>query len=229
MDFSDEQFAALMSTFSLVSTTTITVLGVFGNAFSFSIFMSAKFRKHSTNRWLAVLAVSDFIQVCLAWPQTDSSLYAATPFNCKCVIYVVLHFYLLCSFLLAIAALDRMLSVAYPTRFAWRKQLRSQVAILAAATALIMAVNSPFLIYYDAVEQENVTMCQYNLPFVSIYFNILICTVALILPVGVMLACTVVISINLVAAKKRLGKVNSAKRDTHLTRSLFGMSIFSWS
>jgi TRAP-type C4-dicarboxylate transport system permease large subunit len=55
-NFTDETaFAEKLSNFNLITSILITIIGVIGNAISFSIFISKQFRDQSMNRWLAVL------------------------------------------------------------------------------------------------------------------------------------------------------------------------------
>jgi hypothetical protein len=227
MNFSDEiTFAETLNSFNMATSIIITIIGVFGNSISLYIFLSKDFRHQSMNRWLAALTLTDLICVLLVWPQNVPSTYEPTPFNCKFVMFIVLHTYTLCAMLITITSIDRMLAVVYPTRFLIRKKIWCQATVLLLTCIFTAVVNSPYLVYYDVVQQDNQTICHYNTPFVNFYLDIFLLFIYLVIPVAIIMTCTIAISHRLSSLKFKSGRLTNSHKDTYLTKTLFGACLF---
>lgn len=227
MNFSDDiTFAETLNRFNITTSILISIIGVACNTITFFIFTSKSFRDQSMNRWLAALAITDTIVVLFVWPQNLPNIYAATTFNCQMIQFAIIFTYTMCSFLITITSIDRMLAVVYPTKFAFRKKLWCQALVLLITCILTAIFNSPYFIYFGAVQESNVTSCHYTTPFVNIYVDIFLLIIYLVMPVVIILICTIAIYHKLHSLKLKSGRLTNSNKDTYLTKTIFGTTLF---
>jgi hypothetical protein len=78
-------------------------------------------------------------------------------FSCKILeytMYVLYGFYPLISSLISV---DRLLSIRFPTKFEFRKNLKFQATLVAGVFVFSLIINVPFSIYFEKVNPTNIS------------------------------------------------------------------------
>jgi len=222
--YEDKNF---MDIFNLVVSSAVTILALFGNTFTIIIFMSKNFRKQSMNRWFAVLAVSDTISIMIIWPMNNpGTIFVYTSVMCKMIIYIMVYFFQLSAFLIVLASIDRYLAILHSTKFTFRNKLWFQIVILIVTCSIVLAFNSPFVIFYDVNSYNGTLYCQFKDPSVILTLNITSAFLSLVLPSIIMIATSIGIIKKVNSSKMKFSKVNSSRKDNNLTKTLIGSHIF---
>jgi hypothetical protein len=130
-----------------------------------------------------------------------------------------------------LSAIDRLISVKYPMRFSFIYEFKNQILGMIIVFIILVALNTPFYMYYDLYSFSNKTVCMYSQDFLKSYsiyidtWNALICS---IIPFFVMTLSAFAIKNTLIEKKKKLLPNNKLKflREKELVKVMCIVNAF---
>lgn len=203
---------------------TIFVVGVVGNLLSVLVFSRASLRRRSCAVYFLALAITDIASLCASFIDTvlpsynNFTLTIKFRFLCKMNPLMIYFTTDLSNFLLAIASIDRAISIQFPQRS--KEFCRAKIAI---STIMIMSIvlllkNGHIFWGFEIVGEQNQRSCApskdkvvfhrnpnpmtYNL-FYSI-FDSLDMLFAVVIPFFVMLICNIIIIVRVITSRRSI-------------------------
>ena len=215
---------------NLVSSSTLTIVGVVGNLLVIVIMTRKKLIENPFFRYMIVSAFFDILNVLFLWisPTYDFLQINRIDINCKIYVYfscLVVH---LNPWLNVLSCIDRYLSVKYPTKCAFRKEFKYQFLAISLVSLSIVLVDIPYAIFVKVAKNGSISSgCTYSSRESSFYLMILQTLVNLILPCFVMLISIYFIAHELLVMKKKTTtSKKSFIKEKKIVITLFAINFF---
>ena len=133
------------------------LIGVTGNILAIIVFSRSSLSKYSYSFYCRTMAISDIILMAygfIDWAAYNlgADLLTVGQLSCKLLKYFRVYFGGISIHLLTIIAIDRMLTIVYPSRFAVIKKRWFQYLVVAVLACFIVPTCIIVLIYYQLIE-----------------------------------------------------------------------------
>jgi hypothetical protein len=202
--------------FNLTVSIILTTIGLIGNSTVFVILLRKEFRKESYFRYLIASSIVNTLNLVFLWTNMleDTLTVDSNPILCKFNEYLSNLTNDFGIWLFMLSAIDRLISVKFPMRFAFIYEFKNQILGMIIVFLILAALNTPFYIYYEINVFNNETECMYSQHFLETYsiyidtWNALICS---IIPFFVMTFSAFAIKNTLIEKKKKLLPNNKQK------------------
>ena len=214
---------------NLVAAISLSTIGLIGNIMILLILTKRKFRNVSIFRYSIVSAVNDTLVLATMWPFCLPNGFHMNTYsiNCKLIQYFGYLFYQFCPWIIVVSAIDRLLSVKYPTRFLFRTKIRFQATILSSIFITLVLIDIPFYMVYDIQVNGNETYCGSSDIKSQFYIDISSSLISTIIPFASMIFSTTIIGHHFLIKKKQLQQ--NRKRwhnEVQLVKILLAMNCF---
>jgi hypothetical protein len=203
---------------------TIFVIGVIGNLLSVLVFSRSSLRHRSCAVYFLALAITDIASLCASFIDTvlpsynNVTLTVKSLFICKLNPLMVYFTTDLSNFLLAVASLDRAVSIQCPLRSKRFCRARNAIYIIIAMSIIFLLINGHIFWGFEILEEATYQACMpsktkivyHNEPNSMTYdrfyaiFDSLDMLFAVVIPFIVMLICNIIILIRVITSKRSI-------------------------
>ena len=192
---------------NLVSAILFSAVGLIGNTLILFILARPEFRNVSMFRYSIVSAFNDMLVLTTMWLYLPYVLdFNTYSINCKLIQYFGYLFYQFCPWIIVVSAIDRLLSVKYPTRFHFRTKIKFQATVLTSIFITLVFIDIPFYMYFDIQGSGNETYCGTTDSNAQFYNDILSSLISTIIPFVSMIFSTIVVGHHFLIKKKQFKK-----------------------
>ncbi|CAF3226103.1 unnamed protein product [Rotaria sp. Silwood2] len=220
---------------------TIFVIGVIGNLLSVLVFSRASLRHRSCAIYFLALAITDIASLFASFIDTvlpsynNVSLTIKYLFICKLNPLMVYFTTDLSNFLLAVASIDRAVSIQCPLKS--KQFCRARIAIYIIMTMLfaLLIINSHIFWGFEIIDEQSQRIClpsktkivYYNHPNSLTYdrfyaiFDSLDMLFAVLIPFIVMLICNIIILIRVITSRRSIATVLSTTVQSKKSRKRY--------
>ena len=223
--------------FNVISGVILLIFGIVGNSMVIVVFMSKKLRNHSMNRYLAVRAISDLIELILSVIFNISPYLGFSQLSifCKINAGLMIMFFQYCSNIIIIVSIDRFVSVLYAKRFRYKNSVKFQSCALFIALLATLPVSAVFSLFYTSIEKsENVVYCDFDDLNAAFFITSLNYVFSTFIPFIVMVACTLALyrKVKKLRTKTKINRRYSSfkkrdfKKEVHLLKTMIGIDFF---
>ncbi|CAF1263969.1 unnamed protein product [Rotaria sp. Silwood1] len=208
---------------------TIFVIGVIGNLLSVLVFSRASLRHRSCAIYFLALAITDIASLFASFIDTvlpsynNVSLTIKYLFICKLNPLMVYFTTDLSNFLLAIASIDRAVSIQCPLKSKQFCRARIAIYIIIIISFALLIINSHIFWGFEIIDEQSQKIClpskikivYYNEPNSLTYdrfyaiFDSLDMLFAVLIPFIVMLICNIIILIRVITSRRSISTVLS--------------------
>lgn len=208
----------------------IFVIGMVGNLLSVLVFSRPSLRRRSCAIYFLALAITDIASLCSSFIDTvlpsfnNVSLTIKSKFICKLNPLLVYFTTDLSNFLLAIASIDRAVSIQCPLKSQHFCRARVAIGNIAVMSAVFLLINGHIFWGFDIVDEHALKFClpskskhvligePHAMTYDRFYaiFDSLDMLFAVVIPFVVMLICNVIILIRVVSSRRSVRTVASA-------------------
>ena len=211
----DSTLEKIKNNFNLISSIALTIIGIVGNLLVVYILTRKYFRKQSMFRYLVFATVVDTFNILSTWPIIYANFFQLNnlELNCKVFFYAVYVGFQFSPLLILVSTIDRYITVKGTIMFVFRKKLKYQILVILAIFLSLLAIDSPFFIYYKLGANE--TGCQPINVTTSTYLDILDGLIAAVIPFVLMILFNSLIACKLINQKAKLHQNRrKIKKDT---------------
>ncbi len=205
----------------------IFVIGVIGNLLSVLVFSRPSLRRRSCAIYFLALAITDIASLFASFIDTvlpsynNVSLTIKSIFICKTNPLMVYFTTDLSNFLLAVASIDRAVSIQCPTRSKQFCRARIAIYIIIIMSIVFLFINGHIFWGFEIVDEQSQKVClpsktkvvYYNEPHLMTYdrfyaiFDSLDMLFAVVIPFIVMLICNIIILIRVITSRRSITMV----------------------
>ena len=148
--------------FNFIIIVVFIVVALIGNGIVFIIFIGKDLRLQSTHRYLAYLAICDTIEVISSVIMNIPSITQNfTDALCKISFFLSFMFFQYCPYMKALVAIDRLITVKYSRRFAFKNTIKFQVLLIAIGFVFSFGTTVVYFIDYGKYEAWFAVFCDY--------------------------------------------------------------------
>jgi hypothetical protein len=203
---------------------TIFVIGVIGNFLSVLVFSRPSLRRRSCAIYFLALAITDIASLCASFIDTvlpsfnNVSLTIKSTFICKLNPLMVYFTTDLSNFLLAVASIDRAVSIQWPQKSKQFCRARIAIYIIIVMSIVFLLINGHIFWGFEIFGEQSQRMCYpstnkivyYNEPNSMSYdrfyaiFDSLDMLFAVVIPFIVMLICNIIILIRVITSRRSI-------------------------
>jgi hypothetical protein len=212
--------------FNIISQAVTSVVSIIGNSLVLVIITRPKLFEISMFRYYIAATVIDTINV-LATPLyvfPEYTGFNTNQLSCKLINFITNVFYIMSPWTVVLACLDRYLSVKYPNRFEFTKDLRCQILALIIVYCVITLINTPFYIF--SVLGDNQTFCyiaaDFNIQYSMDIFNAFQAT---FVPFFIMMLTSLLTTRQLIINKKKFNK-REFRNEMKFVKIMLAMNFF---
>jgi len=202
----------------------IFIIGVIGNLLSVLVFSRPSLRRRSCAIYFLALAITDIASLFASFIDTvlpsynNVSLTIKSIFICKTNPLMVYFTTDLSNFLLAVASIDRAVSIQCPTRSKQFCRARIAIYIIIIMSIVFLFINGHIFWGFEIVDEQSQKIClpsktkfvYYNEPHLMTYdrfyaiFDSLDMLFAVVIPFIVMLICNIIILIRVITSRRSI-------------------------
>jgi hypothetical protein len=205
---------------------TLSIIGVFGNTIVFLVYNSKEFSKHSMNRYISILAIIDTISLLLIWTQIETDFFNTYQLACKFQWLAINVFYQFCSVLIVTISIDRYFNVLHSKKNHIREKLPFQIAVVFVIFLALIAINTPYFIYYDIRLVDNETLLCCMEEYTVVYLDLFIVCHSLIFPCIIMLFCSIKMYIKVRNIGKIVSRPRGYRKEVNMLKLLVSIIVF---
>jgi hypothetical protein len=217
---------------------TIFVIGVIGNLLSVLVFSRASLRRRSCAIYFLALAITDIASLCSSFIDTvlpsynNVSLTIKFSFICKLnplLVYVTTD---LSNFLLAVASVDRAVSIQCPVRSKQFCRAHIAIYIIIIMSVVFLLINGHIFWGFEILDEQSQKAClpsktkivypndPHSMTYDRFYaiFDSLDMVFAVVIPFIVMLICNIIILIRVITSRRSITTVVTTTMQSKKTR-----------
>ncbi len=203
---------------------TIFVIGLIGNLLSVLVFSRPSLRRRSCAIYFLALAITDIASLCASFIDTvlpsynNVSLTIKSVFICKLNPLMVYFTTDLSNFLLAVASIDRAVSIQCPLKSQQFCRARIAIYIILIMSIVFLLINGHIFWGFEIVDEQSQRICSpsktkivyHNEPHSMTYdrfyaiFDSLDMLFAVVIPFIVMLICNIIILIRVITSRRSI-------------------------
>ncbi|CAF0986637.1 unnamed protein product [Adineta ricciae] len=200
----------------------IFVIGFIGNLLSVLVFSRPALRRRSCAIYFLALAITDIASLCSSFIDTvlpsfnNVSLTMKWAFICKLNPLLVYFTTDLSNFLLAVASIDRAVSIQCPVKSQYFCRARIAIYIILVMSIVFLLINGHLFWGFEIIDEQSSKFClasktkyvYYNEPYSMTYdrfyaiFDSLDMLFAVVIPFIVMLICNIIILIRVITSRR---------------------------
>ena len=208
---------------------TIFVIGVIGNLLSVLVFSRPSLRRRSCAIYFLALAMTDIASLCASFIDTvlpsynNVSLTIKSVFICKMNPLMVYFTTDLSNFLLAVASIDRAVSIQWPQKSKDFCRARVAIYIILVMSVIFLLLNGHIFWGFEIIDEKSRRIClpsksklvyrnePHSMSYDRFYaiFDSLDMLFAVVIPFVVMLICNVLILIRVIASRRSISSIVS--------------------
>ncbi|CAF1604933.1 unnamed protein product [Rotaria magnacalcarata] len=217
---------------------TIFIIGVIGNLLSVLVFSRASLRHRSCAIYFLALAITDIASLFASFIDTvlpsynNVSLTMKSLFICKLNPLMVYFTTDLSNFLLAVASIDRAVSIQYPLKSKQFCRARIAIYIIIIMALTVLFINGHIFWGFELIDEQSQRFCSpsktkviyYNEPNSITYdrfyaiFDSLDMLFAVVFPFVVMLICNLIILIRVITSRRSISTILTTTVQSKRTR-----------
>jgi hypothetical protein len=206
---------------------TIFVIGVIGNSLSVLVFSRPSLRHRSCAIYFLALAITDIASLCASFIDTvlpsynNVSLTIKSTFICKLNPLMVYFTTDLSNFLLAVASLDRAVSIQCPVKSQQFCRARIAIYIIVAMSIVFLLINGHIFWGFEILDEQLQKFClpskykyvyyiePHSMTYDRFYaiFDSLDMLFAVVIPFIVMIICNIIIIIRVITSRRSITTV----------------------
>ena len=203
---------------------TIFIIGIIGNFFSVLVFSRSSLRHRSCAIYFLALAITDIASLCASFVDTvlpsynNLTLTIKSLFLCKLNPLMVYFTTDLSNFLLAVASIDRAVSIQCPLKSKKFCQARIAIFIIMLMSLIFLLINGHIFWGFEIIEESNYHACvpsktkivyenvNYSLSYDRFYaiFDSLDMLFAVVIPFIVMIICNIIILVRVLTSRRSI-------------------------
>jgi hypothetical protein len=203
---------------------TIFVIGVIGNFLSILVFSRPSLRRRSCAIYFLALAITDIASLCASFIDTvlpsynNVSLTIKSVFICKLNPLMVYFTTDLSNFLLAVASIDRAVSIQCPLKSKQFCRARIAIYIILIMSIVFLLINGHIFWGFEIVDEQSHRICfpsktkivyhteTHSMTYDRFYaiFDSLDMLFAVVIPFIVMLICNIIILIRVITSRRSI-------------------------
>ena len=216
----------------------IFVVGVIGNLLSVLVFSRPSLRRRSCAIYFLALAITDIVSLCASFIDTvlpsynNVSLTIKFEFICKLNPLMIYFTTDLSNFLLAVASIDRAVSIQCPLRSKQFCRARIAVYIILIMSIIFLLINGHMFWGFEIVSEYNQRICfpsskkyiyrneNHLMSYARFYaiFDSLDMLFAVVIPFIVMLICNIIILIRVISSRRSITTILTTSMQTKKNR-----------
>jgi hypothetical protein len=201
---------------------TIFVIGVIGNLLSVFVFSRPSLRRRSCSIYFLALAITDIASLCASFIDTvlpsynNLSLTIKSLFICKLNPLMVYFTTDLSNFLLAVASIDRAVSIQCPLKSKQFCRARIAIYIIIIMSIVFLLINGHIFWGFEIIDEQSQKICLpsknklvyhngvHSMTYDRFYaiFDSLDMLFAVVIPFIVMLICNIIILIRVITSRR---------------------------
>ncbi len=209
-----------------IASIVLTVIGLIGNSLVFYILTRPKFLKESIYRYFLASEIVAAFSLLLLWLINIPILVKWDVPLIYCQIYNLLTFALfqLYPWISVLNSIDRLLSLKYPTKLKFMKELKFQILAITCLFCSFLLLSVPRFLYNT---KSNLTICAISNPQAGFYMSLENLIVSNLTPFFIMILSTCLVVHYFITQKRRLeqNRINY-KREKGFMKSVLTMDVW---
>ncbi|UJR16512.1 hypothetical protein I4U23_003414 [Adineta vaga] len=217
---------------------TIFLIGIIGNLLSVLVFSRPSLRRRSCAIYFLALAITDIASLCSSFIDTvlpsfnNVSLTIKSTFICKLNPLLVYFTTDLSNFLLAVASIDRAVSIQCPVKSQYFCRARIAIYIIIVMSIVFLLINGHLFWGFEIVDEQSLKFCLpsknkyvyynelYSMTYDRFYaiFDSLDMLFAVVIPFIVMLICNIIIIIRVITSRRSITTIASTTSQSKKSR-----------
>ena len=214
---------------NLTTASTLTIIGVAGNAAIIIVILRSKLLENSFFRYMIAASIFDILNVLLLWMSPVYEILNINRFslNCKLNIYFNMLVSHLCPWMNVLSSIDRYLSVKYATKFEIRKKFKYQFLAILFVCLIIGLIDTPFIFFVNVTTNGTLgSGCSTINNHLAFLMAVLEALMSFTLPCILMILSACVIGYELIILKKRTMNKKDFVKEKRMLKTLLSMNLF---
>ena len=147
---------------SIIVSTILIIIGLFGNIISIIIFKSKHFKKHSTSFYVIIICVINILTLLLLPYGLMPSLWEFNKIHCQFSIFMICSISQIHPWPLVLSSLDRLTTVLMPHKFHFKTKFTFQAVTTFIMIVIVIILMVPFTYFYTTEKNnQNQTVCSF--------------------------------------------------------------------
>jgi hypothetical protein len=212
--------------FVQISSLLLTIIAIIGNSLVFYILTRPKFIKESVFRYFIASEIVASVKVIVLWIYSIPNFinWKVTDMYCKLFMWIVFVSYDLYPWVSVINSIDRFVSLKYPSRFVWRKQIKFQSLTIISIIIFLVLINS--IRFFFSIPSP-ISVCQLATAEIGFYVNLANMLISSVVPFLIMLISAFLIVYHLISQKLKLQQnAQNYSREKIFIRSTLVMNFW---
>ena len=219
----------------------IFIIGLIGNFLSVLVFSRPSLRHRSCAIYFFALAITDIVSLCASFIDTVLPSYNTVPlttrslFICKLNPLMVYFTSDLSNFLLAVASLDRAVSIQYPLESKQFCRARIAIIIISVMSLVLLIINGHIFWGFEIYPENSILICspseqktiylgrKHAMKYDRFYaiFDSLDMLFAVVIPFIVMLICNIIILIRVLTSRRSITAILTTTMQSKKSRKRY--------